>query len=107
MGVAAFSTKTWVSRLLTIGELEGDGTYGQGQITLVADNGDVLIGTYTDGVSLSPPPLIGFMDYVTFQDGGTGRFTFATGGGVEMGLVDFNDFSFKMQMTGTISYSKK
>ena len=47
------------------------------------------------------------MDYVTFQDGGTGRFTFATGGGVEMGLVDFNDFSFKMQMTGTISYSKK
>ena len=84
-----------------------DGTYGEGEITTVADNGDILLGTYTNGVSLSPPPLIGFMDYFTFVDGGTGRFTFASGGGVEMGVVDFNDFSFTVQMTGVIAYKKK
>jgi len=47
------------------------------------------------------------MDYLTFQDGGTGRFTFASGGGVEMGSVDFTDYSFTVQMTGVISYGKK
>jgi hypothetical protein len=84
-----------------------DGTYGEGEITTIADNGDVLLGTYTNGASLSPPPIIGFMDYVTFVDGGTGRFTFASGSGVEMGSVDFNDFSFTLQMTGVIAYKKK
>jgi len=84
-----------------------DGTYGEGEVTTIADNGDVLLGTYTDGVSLSDPPIIGFMDYVTFVNGGTGRFTYASGEGVEMGAVDFNDFSFTVQMTGFIAYKKK
>jgi hypothetical protein len=84
-----------------------DGTYGEGQFFIVADNGDILTGTYTNGISLSGPPVIGFMDDVTFEDGGTGRFTFASSGGVEMGWVDFSDFSFTVQMTGVISYSKR
>ena len=84
-----------------------DGTYGEGEITTIADNGDVLLGTYTNGVSLSPPPVIGFMDYVSFVDGGTGRFTYASGGGIEMGAVDFSDYSFTVQMTGVIAYKKK
>jgi len=84
-----------------------DGTYGEGEFTITADNGDILLGTYTNGVSLSPPPIIGFMDDMTFINGGTGRFSYASGGGVEMGSVNFNDFSFSMQMTGLIAYSKK
>ena len=84
-----------------------DGTYGEGEITTIADNGDILLGTYTDGASLSPPPLIGFMDFVTFVSGGTGRFAFASGEGVEMGVVDFNDFSFTLQVRGVVAYKKK
>ena len=84
-----------------------DGTYGEGEFTTVADNGDVLLGTYTNGVSLSPPPVIGFMDYFTFVNGGTGRFTFASGGGVEIGSVNFNDYSFTLHMSGAIAYKRK
>jgi hypothetical protein len=84
-----------------------DGTYGEGEFTTVADNGDVLLGTYTNGVSLSGPPIVGFMDYITYVDGGTGRFTHASGGGVEIGSVNFNDFSFTVSMTGVIAYKKK
>jgi len=46
-------------------------------------------------------------DDITFENGGAGRFTFASGGGVEMGAVDFNDYSFTLQMTGVIAYSKR
>lgn len=84
-----------------------DGTYGDGEITTIAANGDVLLATYTNGMSLSPPPLIGFMDYFTFVDGGTGRFALASGAGVEMGTVDFTDFSFTLQMHGVIAYKKQ
>ena len=87
--------------------LEADGTYGEGEITTTADNGDVLLGTYTDGMSFPTGELIGFMDHFTFVDGGTGRFTFASGGGVETGAVNFDDFSFTLQMTGVIAYKKK
>ena len=38
---------------------------------------------------------------------GTGRFTHASGGGVEIGSVNFNDFSFTVSMTGVIAYKKK
>jgi hypothetical protein len=84
-----------------------DGTYGEGEITTSADNGDILMATYTNGMSLSPPPVIGFMDYVTFIDGGTGRFSFASGGGIEMGTTDLGDGSFTLQITGVIAYSRK
>jgi hypothetical protein len=84
-----------------------DGTYGEGEFYTIADSGDVLVGTYTNGVSLSPPPMVGFMDYITYTDGGTGRFTYASGGGLEMGSVNFNDSSFTISMTGVIAYKKK
>lgn len=83
-----------------------DGTYGEGQLMMVAANGDTLYGTYTDGVSLSGPPVIGFMDDFTFADGGTGRFAFASGGGTEVGSVDVADNSFTVRMEGFIAYSK-
>jgi hypothetical protein len=47
------------------------------------------------------------MDYFTFTDGGTGRFTSASGGGVEIGAVDVRDGSFTLEMTGVISYSRR
>lgn len=84
-----------------------DGTYGEGRLTMVAANGDTLTGTYTSGVSLSPPPVIGFMDDFTFTDGGTGRFAFASGGGTEVGSVDLGDGSFTVHMEGVISYSRR
>ena len=84
-----------------------DGTYGEGEFYTIADNGDMLLGTYTNGVSLSGPPMVGFMDYITYVDGGTGRFTYASGGGLEMGSVNFNDFSFTVSMTGVIAYKRK
>jgi hypothetical protein len=43
-----------------------DTTYGEGQFFAVADNGDILTGTYTNGLSLSGPPIIGFKDDITF-----------------------------------------
>ena len=85
-----------------------DGTYGDGEITTIADNGDVLKGTYDNGVSTPPPDPI-FEDVVTFIDGGTGRFTFASGGGVEIGTVDFSQMppSFTIYMEGEIAYKRK
>ena len=83
------------------------GFYGEGQFQLIADNGDILLGTYTNGVSISPPPIIGFMEVSTFHDGGTGRFTFASGNGVDIGSFDTRDGSITLQITGVISYGKR
>ena len=77
-----------------------DGTYGEGEIEYIADNGDVLLGTYTNGMSTGSPPVVGIMHHSTFVDGGTGRFTYASGGVIEMGAVDFRDMSMTVQMTG-------
>lgn len=84
-----------------------DGTYGEGIIEVIADNGDMLLGTYTNGMSFPDDPIIYFMDEFEFVDGGTGRFTFASGGGVEMGWVDFRDGSFAVEMSGVIAYKRK
>lgn len=86
-----------------------DGTYGEGSIITYADNGDILLGAYENGISTPPDPVAIFMDEVTFVDGGTGRFTFASGGGVEIGSVNFDETppSFTLQMTGEIAYKKK
>ncbi|MDH3305895.1 MAG: hypothetical protein OEO77_00035 [Acidimicrobiia bacterium] len=78
--------------------------YGEGLLTMTADNGDVLKATYRDGVSLSGPPLIGFADYFTFTDGGSGRFVSASGGGVEQGVLNFTTGAFSVYMEGTIVY---
>ncbi len=82
------------------------GRYGDGLLMITADNGDVLMATYTSGMSLTPPPLIEFTDEVTFVDGGTGRFTHASGGALESGVFNFNTFEWSVYTEGTISYSK-
>ncbi len=84
-----------------------DGTYGQGMITVTAANGDVLLANYDDGVSYPDGPFIVFMDHVTFVDGGTGRFAFASGDAFEMGTVNFNDFTFAIEVSGSISYGRR
>ena len=89
-------------------ELGPDGTYGQGELFLYAANGDMLYATYDDGTSL-PPPDIQFTDLFTFHDGGTGRFSFASGHGIEMGTVDLGSLppSFTLEMAGVISYKRR
>ena len=84
-----------------------EGIYGEGEFQLTAANGDILNGTYTNGVSISPPPIIGFMEVSAFHDGGTGRFTFASGNAVDMGSLNTGDGSIMMQMTGRIAYGKR
>jgi hypothetical protein len=84
-----------------------DGTYGEGEMAITADNGDILLVTFTNGSSLYDPPVIYFTDSVTFVDGGTGRFSFASGGGIEMGTANLDDGSFTTDITGVIAYSNK
>ncbi len=85
-----------------------DGTYGQGRITITAANGDVLLAEYENGTSYEEAPgLIVFMDEVTFVDGGTGRFTFASGSASELGTVNFFNATFTTEITGVINYSKR
>lgn len=82
-------------------------SYGEGELTVTAANGDILNARYEDGSSLiMPEPFIGFEDTFMFVDGGTGRFAFAGGGGTESGIVNFANGEFSVWMTGTISYSK-
>jgi len=81
------------------------GFYSQGELTITAANGDVLEATYTNGVSLTPPPEILFRDEFTFVDGGTGRFTEASGDGVETGVFQFFTDEFELEMEGVISYN--
>ena len=83
------------------------GYYGEGQFELIAANGDSLIGTYTNGESITPPPIIGFREDSAFHDGGTGRFTFASGSGVDIGSLNTVNGSISMQMTGVIAYGKR
>ncbi len=73
---------------------------------MYAANGDILRGTYTDGASLSPPPVVDFQDFFTFVNGGTGRFANASGGGVEFGVADLSDGSAQWRMEGVISYGR-
>lgn len=83
------------------------GEYGEGEFYMVAANGDILTGTYTGGMTLPDHPMYYFMDLFSFDDGGDGRFNFASGGGVDNGSVNFDDFSFTIKMEGVISYRKK
>ena len=80
------------------------GPYTKGEISITAANGDVLLGTYTDGMSLTPPPLIEFVDVFTFVDGGTGRFVTASGGGVEIGVFNTVENVIVLRMEGVIVY---
>ncbi|MBT8107874.1 MAG: hypothetical protein KJP17_06540 [Gammaproteobacteria bacterium] len=87
-----------------------DGTYGQGEFMMIAANGDVLKAEYGDGIAYPlEPPAAGFEDTITFIDGGTGRFRFASGEAYEVGSVNLpplGDGALTAEMHGTISYSK-
>lgn len=80
------------------------GQYGDGMLTITAANGDVLMATYTNGVSLTPPPLIDFRDDFTFVNGGTGHFVAASGGGTETGVFNFASNEWSVHMEGVIVY---
>ena len=82
------------------------GEYGEGILELTAANGAILTGTYWGYTTLAEPPMFYFMDFFKFEDGGTGRFSYASGEGIDLGSVNFADGSFTIQMTGEISYSK-
>ena len=88
-----------------------DGSYGQGELTLIAANGDVLKAIYEDGIAYPlTPPAVGYEDTIVFVDGGTGRFTFASGEAYEVGSVNMpplGDGALTAEMHGTILYSKK
>jgi hypothetical protein len=73
-------------------------------MSITAVNGDVLLGIYTDGMSLTPPPLIEFADVFTFVDGGTGRFVEASGGGVEVGVFNVVANEIVLRIEGVIVY---
>ena len=88
------------------GQFGPDGTYGQGLLTFVAANGDVLEMTYDNGISLSPPPVIEFIEIVTFRDGGTGRFEFASGLAIDIGTFDVRDGSLRIDTVGRISFHR-
>ena len=83
------------------------GEYGEGILELTAANGAILTGTYMGFTTLAEPPMFYFMDFFTFEDGGTGRFSFASGEGIDLGSANFDDGSFTIQMTGVISYRKR
>mgnify|MGYP001826896451 FL=1 len=88
-----------------------DGTYGQGEITMIAANGDVLKAVYLDGIAYPLlPPAVGYEDTIIFIDGGTGRFSFASGEAYEVGSVNmppFGDGTLTAEMHRTNSYGKK
>lgn len=84
-------------------EVGNQGSYTKGEVTLIAANGDVLEGTYTNGVSLTPPPVIEFKDDLTFT-GGTGRFANASGSVAETGVFWFMTGASIISMEGTIVY---
>ena len=67
--------------------------------------------THRNGISISPPPVIGFQDDFTLADGGTGRFATASGGGTEIGSIDVTagfgpGAPFSVRMDGVISYRR-
>ncbi len=83
-----------------------DGTYGQGELTFYAANGDILTAKYYNGVSLSPPPVVEFIETVEFTSDGTGRFSNASGFATDYGTVDFRDNSIRVDTIGRISYGR-
>lgn len=78
-------------------------------VDLVAANGDVIHCTGNDVVDVSDLLLgqtspTGSITGTWTIDGGTGRFTDATGSLTIDGTVDFTTFSFTCECVGTITY---
>lgn len=111
----------WVARFEMVGEAEGLGpvegvaehctyppdepggapTYGEGVWHVTLETGEVIRGTYGDG--LIPSPTL-FRDRFVIT-GGTGRFRGARGGGVEWGRIvstDPADAGFHLVQTGSL-----
>lgn len=90
------------------GTIGPNGTYGEGTILITTEAGDVINGTYTNGMTLVPPPMTEFADSWTLT-GGTGRFAAVSGSGTEMGIADLTmgpvpGAPFTVTMEGVISY---
>jgi hypothetical protein len=80
-------------------------TYGDGVVSLVAANGDVLQGRYGDGVATFGPSGGTLQDSVTFT-GGTGRFESATGAALDHGTITTLDAPIPFVIVGTINYRR-
>jgi hypothetical protein len=78
----------------------------QGTFTFTAANGDTVFGTYSGLGTPLPSGLIQFEGSFTI-DGGTGRFSEATGEGDMSGLIDASGFptsaTAALTLEGTIS----
>ena len=81
------------------------GVYGDGELRLTAANGDALVGTFSRGQSYwidEPAGVLGFVDELVFGPGGTGRFSSASGGGVESGSYDVATGDWTLEITGVL-----
>lgn len=78
--------------------------YEDGEITMMAANGDELRGTYTDGTGeLMPDGNVAWRDTFTLT-GGTGRFAGASGTGQDTGTTHSVTGWTLWTMEGTIMY---
>jgi hypothetical protein len=82
----------------------GHVTYGDGLFTYTAANGDGLWGTYGDGTGAPlSETLVGWED--TFiVEGGSGRFSGASGGGVDRGTTHVETGYTAYELEGVIVY---
>ena len=83
-----------------------DGRSLNGELTLTAENGDLVHLTFT-AVTLEPPPLI-VQQVELIIDGGTGRFAKASGQVIGMVYATFMGYDdpewpFEMALAGTIT----
>jgi len=85
-------------------------TITDGQLTFVAANGDLLNEAYGNGVvSVVDPPTM-CIDTVVVLDGGTGRFTHASGSALERGCFSLLEpnlpavSDLRITSSGTIAY---
>ncbi len=75
-------------------------------MTIIAANGDVLEATYADGLVLQGFPVVPIVDQLSFVDGGTGRFTHASGGVSEIGTFNFDTLQVNLEWSGSIAYRR-
>lgn len=82
------------------------GTFGPGEITITADNGDELwmVQSGVFHIELTSHGPVSMVDMAWTISGGTGRFTHATGSGTAKAIGDILANSTTGTWSGTISY---
>lgn len=78
--------------------------FGNGQLTIVAANGDELRATYHGTLVPSPLPPFSTINGSYTITGGTGRFSGATGGGTLGGTENLLTGQGRLTLSGTLSY---